>query len=100
MDAVIIPFGLPRPVAQELINGLAVKGQFSIEPHAKDGMLRRSITMRQTIMTMQEGTINQGPEMDEYGDWRCRVRKRTAGRLVRVVVAIHDMRFLYVISVH
>lgn len=99
MTGKVIPFGLPRPQAQETIWRLAKSGDFVLEPHAKEGM-RRGISMRQVLTTLEEGCINQGPELDEYGDWRCRVRKRVAGRLVRVVVAIHDLRLLYVISVH
>jgi hypothetical protein len=56
--------------------------------------------MRQVIETIKEGAINQGPRLDECGDWRCRVKRRVAGRLVRVVVAIHDMSWLYLVSVH
>jgi hypothetical protein len=44
--------------------------------------------MKQILLTIEEGTINQGPTLDEYGEWRCRLKKRVAGRLVRVVVAI------------
>jgi hypothetical protein len=100
MSAKVIPFGLPRPVAEELIHSLAAKGQYTIEPHALEGMARRDISKRQVMETIGSGSVNQGPLMDEYNEWRCRLRKRTAGRLVRVVVAIHEMRILYIISVH
>jgi hypothetical protein len=78
---------------------LAGAGRFSLEPHAREGMLLRSITMRQVMTALQDGAINQGPQLDDYNDWRCRLRKRTSGRLVRVVVAIHEMNFLYIVSV-
>lgn len=52
--------------------------------------------MRQVIQTLSEGSINQGPTLDEFGDWRCRVKKRVAGRLVRVVVAIQSGELLIV----
>ena len=63
-------------------------------------MRERDFTMRHVLETLREGSINQGPRLDECNDWRCRLKKRVAGRLVRVIVAIHDMNFLYVVSVH
>lgn len=100
MTAQVVPFGLPRPVAEALIRRLAEDGNFVPEPEFKEKMLVRDFTMRQVLETLKGGSINQGPWLDECGDWRCRVKRRVAGRLVRVVVAIHAMNFLYLISVH
>ena len=100
MTAEIVPFRLSRPVAEEIIHRLAAEGQFAIEPACKEKMAQRDYSMRQVLVTLKEGHINQGPRRDDCGDWRCRVKKRVAGRLVRVVVAIHAQNFLYVISVH
>lgn len=96
--AEIVPFGLPRPVAQELIRTLWAKGEYVIEPKCKQEMTNRGITMPQVSRVLAEGSINQGPNLDECGDWRCRVRKRVAGRLVRVVVAIHEQRTPYLVT--
>jgi hypothetical protein len=84
-------------MALELIRKLVAEGRFVLEPKAKMNLRDRDFTDRQVLI---EGSITQGPTRDECNDWRCRLRKRAAGRLVRVVVAIHDMNFLYVISVH
>jgi hypothetical protein len=100
LSAIHVPFGLPRPTAEQLIRDLARAGKFALEPHAKAGMRERDFTMRQVLATLYEGSVNQGPRLDESNCWRCRVRKRVAGRLVHVVVAIHDMSYLFVISVH
>jgi len=100
MVAQVVAFGLPRPHAEQLIHKLSSNGRFAVEPCCKTKMVDRGFSMRQVLDTMKEGTINQGPKRDEYGDWRCRIRKRHAGRLVRVIVAIHNMDFLFVISVH
>ena len=97
---VVVPFGLPRPNALELIRRLVNDGQFALEPKAKMNVQERNFTMRQVLIALNEGSINQGPARDECNDWRCRLRKRAAGRLVHVVVAIHDMSYVYVISVH
>jgi hypothetical protein len=100
MKAKIIPFGLSRPAAEELIRRLSQADRFTVEPHAREWMLIRDFSDRQMSTAMQEGYVTQGPTLDECHDWRCRVKKRVAGRLVHVVVAIHDMDWLYVISVH
>jgi hypothetical protein len=96
----VIPLGLPRPIAEELIHRLAREGHYVIEPVCVMKMKDRKFTARQVMTTIEEGHINQGPTRDECGDWRCRMRKRVAGRDVRVVLAIHGMNFLYLISVH
>ena len=96
----VVPFELSRPHAQELIHKLAAAGSFVMEPVFTEKLHVRDFTMRQALTTMKEGTVNQGPTRDEYGDLKCRVRKRVAGRLVRVVVAIHEGSLLYLISIH
>lgn len=100
MTAKIVPFGLPRPVALELIHGLAREGKFTREPEFIRKQNERDFSMRQVLETLKEGYINEGPRLDECGDWRCRVRRRIAGRLIRVVVAIHDKRLLYLVSIY
>ena len=96
----MIPFGMPKPIALDLIRRLVAADQFMLEPKALMNIRQRDFTMRQVLTTMKEGRITQGPERDECNDWRVRLTKRCAGRLVRVVVAIHDVSFVYVISVH
>ena len=98
--ASVIPFGMPRPVALELIRTLVAADEFALEPKAKMNIRQRDFTMRQVLLTLKEGQINQGPKRDECNDWRCRLTKRCAGSIVHVVVAIHDESFVYVISVH
>lgn len=99
-EETVVPFGLPRPVAEELIHRLAKQDAYALEPACIEKMNYRGFDSRLVMETLTTGAINQGPKRDECGDWRVRMKKRVAGRLVRVVVAIHDMRFLYVISVH
>jgi hypothetical protein len=74
MSAEIVPFGLPRPIAEELIHRLAKENQFGMD--ADSGfelkMLARGFDMRQVLETIKEGVINEGPKRDEYGEWRCR----------------------------
>jgi hypothetical protein len=96
----VVPFGLPRPIAQELIRQLVADGKFTLEPKARMDLRDRDFSMRQVLTALREGHINQGPERDECNDWRCRITKRCAGRFVRVVVAIRDESFVYVTSIY
>jgi hypothetical protein len=96
----VIPFGMPKPVALQLIRTLVAADEFVLEPKAKMNIRERGFTLRQVLTTLKEGQINQGPIRDECNDWRCRITKRCAGRIVHVVVAIHDECCVYVISVH
>ena len=101
--AVILPFGprqMPRPLALALIQRLAAADQFILVPKAKMNMADREISDTQVMLVLKEGEMNEGPWKDECGNWRCRLRKRCAGQLIRVIVAIQDESFLYVISVH
>ena len=46
--------------------------------------------MRQALDTLRNGKIIKGPTLDEYGEWRVTLRKRSAGRVTRVAVAIKN----------
>lgn len=53
-------------------------------------MEERNVTMRQALDTLRNGKIVSGPTLDEYGEWRVTLRKRSAGRPTRVAVAIKE----------
>ena len=58
--------------------------------HVLDRMDERAITSRQALGTVRRGEIVAGPETDEYGDAKVTLKRRYAGQLVRVVVAISE----------
>ena len=58
--------------------------------HARARMEERNVTMRQALDTLRNGKIVSGPTLDEYGEWRVTLRKRSAGRATRVAVAIKE----------
>jgi hypothetical protein len=98
---VVVPFGLPRSVAEELIHRLAKANEFGMASDFMSKMLVRKFDMRQVLETIKEGVVNQVPARDEYGEWKCRIKRRVAGRTVRVVVAISSAQtFLTLISIH
>lgn len=92
----VVQFGLSREMAQQRIRTAMEQGAFEFDPHCTAEMVLRDISMRQVLTAAKEGCINQGPELDEFGDWRCRIKKRVAGRLVRVVVAVQTEGILFV----
>ena len=100
MGLKVVAIGLPRPHAEALIHRLAHENKFGWGSDFTSKLRARSFTMRQVIETLKGGTINQGPARDEYGEWKCRIKRRVAGRLVRVVVAIQGEDWLTLISVH
>jgi hypothetical protein len=102
---------LSRPEAEAAIHRLARENKFlmadvvetddAIMSEFELKMLVRNFDMRQVLETIKQGVINQGPTLDQYSEWRCRVKRRVAGRLVRVVVALSsDLSFMTLISVH
>ena len=102
---------LSRPEAEAAIHRLAKENKFlmagvvetddAIISEFELKMLVRGFDMRQVLETIKEGIINQGPALDQYSEWRCRVKRRVSGRLVRVVVALSsDLSFMTLISVH
>jgi hypothetical protein len=96
----VVAVGMPRPHAEQLIHQLAAEGKFGWSPDFKIKLDVREIGMRLVIEALKGGSINQGPVKDEYGDWRCRVRRKVAGRLIRVIVAIVDENHLELISAY
>ena len=58
------------------------------EPHFKDRMLERGVDMRSVLEVLRTGTSVGSPELDDYGDWRIKMRRKVAGRRVDVVVAV------------
>ena len=66
------------------------QGRYDFDPHLFDSMNERDISMRQVLTAAREGQLTQDPWLDEYGDWRCKLRKRVAGKLIRVAVALES----------
>ena len=58
--------------------------------HVLDRMDERVITFRQALETIRRGEIVAGPETDEYGESKVTLKRRYAGQVVRVVVAISE----------
>lgn len=59
-------------------------------PHFQNRLAQRGVTMRQVLDVLRRGNPVSGPTQDKYGDWRLKLKKRSAGRRVQVVVAIKE----------
>lgn len=102
MPKSVIPLLVNRDFAQQAIRRLVSEGKFAVERHAREAMSdpERNVPMRLVLETLKGGTIDQGPHRDATGDWRCRMRRRCAGKYVRVVVALSDHDYMYVVTVY
>ncbi|MCE5318128.1 MAG: DUF4258 domain-containing protein [Parachlamydia sp.] len=57
-------------------------------PHVQQRMKERNVTMMQILDVLIQGKGISGPTLDKYGDWRIKLRRYSAGRMVQVVVAV------------
>jgi Domain of unknown function (DUF4258) len=59
-------------------------------PHVRQRMAERKVTMRQIFDVIRNGKACDGPTLDKYGDWRIKLKRFSAGRIVQVVVVVKD----------
>ena len=93
MTAEIVPFpqSLTKEAALSIIRAAAIDSdRIGWSDHAHVRMEDRGVTMRQALDTLRNGKIIGGPKLDEYEEWKVTLRKRSAGRLTRVAVAIKE----------
>lgn len=108
MTANILPFRHPkhrRPSADELVQrvrALLAQDTDNVRfdnPHVKTRMAQRVLVMRQVIEACRLGECVSGPTLDDYGDWRIKLRRVVAGRRVQVVVAVKEDHFVVVTAI-
>ena len=59
-------------------------------PHVRLRMKERGVTIRQILDVLRQGKGMDGPTLDKYGDWRIKLKRFSAGRIVQVVVVVKD----------
>ena len=59
-------------------------------PHVQLRMRERRVTSRQIFDVLREGKGIDGPTLDKYGDWRIKMKRFSAGRVVQVVVVVKE----------
>jgi hypothetical protein len=57
-------------------------------PHVQLRMRERKVTIRQIFDVLRKGKGIDGPTLDKYGDWRIKLKRYSAGRVVQVVVVV------------
>lgn len=62
-------------------------------------MTERKVTIRQIFDVIRNGKGCDGPTPDKYGDWRIKLKRFSAGRIVQVVVVVkaHHLEIVTVI---
>ena len=66
------------------------------QPHFRDRLRERDITMRQVLSTLRKGEIIYGPRQDDYGGFRVKLMRYAAGRKIPMVVALNVSKFTVV----
>jgi Domain of unknown function (DUF4258) len=59
----------------------------------------RKISMRQVLDTLRQGSVIDGPDKDEWGDWRVKLQRRVAGRRVQIVVAVKETHLVLITAI-
>jgi hypothetical protein len=100
MAATVIPFPRPTQTAEppdtdQLVTKIRDLAKDSENlhmdhPHFRQRLAQRKITMRQVLDVLRNGCGSGQPILDEWGDWRVKMRRKSAGRRVQVVVAVKE----------
>ena len=64
--------------------------------HAKQRKKERKVISRQIIDVLRFGKAISGPDLDSFGDWRIKLKRFSAGRLVQVVVVVGKSNLIVV----
>jgi hypothetical protein len=68
---------------------LALKSEnFYLNPRAKTEMHLGGVVMRDLLEVLRQGEGVGGPDLDDYGYWRIKLARYTAGRKVQLVVVL------------
>ena len=93
MESSIVPFRQPpsNEDAQRRVRELAGNtGNIFWSEHAQERMNERDIIMREALGAIRGGRIDGKIVPDGESRWKMTLRRRFAGRTVKVVVAISD----------
>ena len=108
MSENIVPFRArrpsPEPNRDELVQRIRTLAADSINLkydhlHIRERLDARGITMRQILEVLRHGSVLTGPSLDEFGDWRLKLKRRVAGRRVQVVVAVKEDHLVVVTAI-
>jgi hypothetical protein len=64
-----------------------------MSPHVQQRMKQRGKSMREVLEVLKKGEGVKGPDLDEFGDYRIKLRRCVCGKRTQVVVAVRDNDF-------
>jgi hypothetical protein len=67
-------------------------------PHVQGRIRERNVSTRQIFDVLRNGKGIDGPNLDKYGEWRIKLKRYSAGRIVQVVVVVKK-RHLEIVTV-
>lgn len=82
------PFPTPRDRVVKLVRELALDSRVFWPDHLKEETWRSRVTYLQVQKCMAAGDVVGEPELDEYGNWACRMEAVMAGCLIHVLLAV------------
>jgi hypothetical protein len=92
------------PTLPDLVSRVRILAEDSdnigfVSPHLRDRMKLRGKTMREILEVLKKGEGVKGPDLDEFGDYRIKLRRCVCGKRTQVVVAVreHDFSVITVI---
>lgn len=61
-------------------------------PHNRERMRGRNISIQQIFDVLRRGKGIDGPNLDQYGCWRIKLERFSAGRFIQVVIVVNEQR--------
>lgn len=100
-EAEVVPLRLTIPVALRQIRKIAEDSEnILIVPHARKRGRQRSITRPQIEACVRKGTIQEGPFVNDKGNWQVTMYRHAAGEEVTCVIAIDWPSRLIVVTTY
>lgn len=89
MAGEVTPLKLTPAIALRVVREIAAEsGNIIIIPYGSRRMKQRRITRRQVELCVQRGTIDEGPFINQHGQWQMNFYRHAAGEEITCVVAI------------
>ena len=83
------PANLSKPEAEKVVRALAAdSSKIVVLGHGKQRQRRHRITRPQIEACLRKGTIQEGPYLNERGQWQLNMYRHAAGEEVECVVII------------
>lgn len=99
--AEVIPLALTPIAALKMIREIAKSSEnIVVVKHAKKRQRQRSVMRVQIEACLCKGTIQEGPFMNDKGNWQVTMYRHAAGEEVNCVVAIDWPSKLIVVTVY